>query len=259
MQPAMRALAFILLAACDNAGTTHRPDAQQQGGSLPHGLVELTTGTSNGAASSGADAQMSPSGILGTANGSVGPCTAFSTSTAPTRQSAGTITIHVGTTTYTLQASGTAPSVSYAVTPTVAIPAFQPGETITFSAAGGPDVGAFSGSVVAPATLAGFTPPTTMSRSGYTATWSAGNGSIMWVILIGSDPSNQTEGMLCQVPDTGSFTVTSAMFGLWSSSDNMAQAALGRLATATVTASGNTILLAATSYVTPGGFVPLDP
>ena len=40
----------------------------------------------------------------------------------------------------------------------------RPGATITVTAAGGPDVGAFTASVTAPATLAGYTPPTTVAR-----------------------------------------------------------------------------------------------
>ncbi len=69
----------------------------------------------------------------------------------------------------------------------------------------------FSISTTAPATLAGFVPPTTpISRAaGYTATWTAGTGPLLEVVLEAG-----TDVLTCTVPDNGSYTVEPASLAL---------------------------------------------
>ena len=131
-------------------------------------------------------------------------------------------------------------------------PAFTAGATVTFTAAGGPDVGAFTASVTAPATLAGYTPPTTMSRAGYTATWTAGSGPGIWVILAAIDGSAGGDGVVCRVDDTGSFTVPASTFAMIPSTATTGFVGVGRVAPTTVAVGTVMVTVQATSYITSG-------
>jgi len=216
------------------------------------GMIQISQGTGAGSAQSSVDANFSTS-LFGTPAGTDGPCTLYPTAGAKQKFSAGTISITGTVSAITLSPSGTAPNVSYTAG-TIPDPVFTAGATISVSGAGGPDVGAFSGSVTAPAALAGYTAPTTsISRSGYTATWTAGSGPAIWVIAAGFNSiSGAGDIVICQVADNGSFTIPSTTFAMLPASADSGFAGIGRVATATVSAGATMIDIEATSYITSG-------
>jgi len=231
-----------------------RPDAPADAPAGPTlGLIELTQGTGAGSADSGADASFGPTAFFGPIVSTDGPCSIYALEQNGLRYSAGTITITGGASTVTLDASGTAPGVSYSPAAAVPKPAYTAGATITFTAAGGPDVGAFTASVTAPATLAGYTPPTTMSRSGYTATWTAGSGPGIWVILGAIDTNSGTgNGVVCRVPDNGSFTVPASTFAMLPSGATTGFAGVARISDMTKMVGATMATVQAVSYITSG-------
>ena len=107
-------------------------------------------------------------------------------------------------------------------------PLFTTGATLTVTAPGA-DFPAFNTTLTAPAAVAGFTPPTTISRAaGYHATWTTGAGPLIWVFVV--IPIGSAEDLLlCEVPDNGSYTVTSTALGLIPASATQALVALIRL------------------------------
>jgi hypothetical protein len=257
-----------VLAACGNSDTK-KPDALVKlidapmadaprdapidAAAVVHfGRVEIAQGTGNGSADSGLTAAFSTD-EWGPASTTDGPCHLISiTGTEPTF-SAGTISLTGTISALSATASGTAPAVHYAATGTVPKPAFTAGATINFSGAGGPDVGAFSGSVVAPAAIAGYTPPpTSLSRSGYTATWTAGVGPTMWLVFGAFDNTGHGLSAVCVVDDNGSFAVPSTTMAMIPSTATMAYVGLGRVVPMTTTVAGVAITVQATSYVTSG-------
>lgn len=259
----MKLLALVcLLAACGNdPKPAHFIDAPPADAPIDvaidaaptahFGRVEVSQGTSNGSASSGIDVTFSTD-EWGPMVATDGPCKVLGTGTEP-EFSAGTVTFTGTASTITASPTGTAPTVRYSATATLPQPAFAAGSTITISGAGGPDVPAFSGSVTAPAAIAGYTPPaTTLSRAGYTATWTAGSGPTMWVIVAGFDSAGHGGVAICVVPDNGSFTVPASTFAMFPSTANMGFAALGRVAPMTTTVGGVMVTVQATSYVTSG-------
>jgi len=63
--------------------------------------------------------------------------------------------------------------------------------------------------------LAGFTPPTTISRAaGFQAMWTAAAGQRMWLLIVAQAGSNAFV-LLCRPPDSGSFKVTPAALALF--------------------------------------------
>jgi hypothetical protein len=231
-----------------------RPDAPPDAPSGPLlGLIELTQGTGNGTATSSADASFGPTSFFGPIIGTDGPCSIYSLEQNSPRYSAGTITITGGAATVNLDPSGTAPSVSYSARAAVPKPAYTAGATITFTAAGGSDVGAFTASVTAPATLTGYTTPTTISRSGYTATWTAGAGPGIWVILAAADASSGAgNGVVCRVPDNGSFTVPATTFAMIPATDTVGFVGVARISDMTKTVGATMLTVQAVSYITSG-------
>src|SRR5262249_46487517 len=105
---------------------------------------------------------------------------------------------------------------------------YSPGATISVTAAGG-DFPAFSGTVTGPGTLAGYTVPTTISRAGYTATWTAGSGPKIWVFVIGL-ASTTTTDIICRGDDTGTFTIPPSTFALLPAAADQGVAAVARVA-----------------------------
>jgi hypothetical protein len=148
---------------------------------------------------------------------------------------------------------GVAPEVSYDSTGTIPYPAFNAGATIQVSASGGTDVPAFNASVTAPAAIAGYTAPTTVSRSGYTATWTAGAGPGMWVIFAAVDGTSGDGNVgVCRVPDNGSFTIPSSTWALTPSTATIGFVGIGRVAPTTVTAGAASVIVQAVSYSISG-------
>lgn len=246
--------AVVVHDAAHDAGPDAHPDAPVDAPAGPTlGLIEVTQGTGNGSAASSADAAFGPTTVFGPVVGTDGPCTVYGLTQNPASFSAGAITITGTASTITLNPSGAAPNVSYSPAAAVPKPAFTAGATLTFTAAGGPDVGAFTATVTAPATLAGYTPPTTISRAGYTATWTAGTATTMWVIMAAFDPSSGSgNGVICRVPDTGSFTVPASTFAMVPSTATGGFVGVGRIAPTTMTVGSTMVTVQAVSYITSG-------
>jgi hypothetical protein len=213
------------------------------------GLIEVTQGIGGGNADSDVDVHFS-NVLFGPVAGTDGPCTVYGTGDTP-RYSAGDLTITGTSQPVTMTASGTAPDVSYDSAAAIPANLFTAGTSIHVSAAGGPEVPAFTATVTAPQTLAGFTPPTTVSRSGYTATWTAGTGPGMWVIFAAFD-TNSGDGNvgICRVDDTGSFTIPASTWALTPASATAGFVGVGRVAPVTVMAGNATVVVQAVSYIT---------
>jgi hypothetical protein len=237
------ALVSLFAAACSNnnnntaidAAPAHdashdaSQDASRDAPSSPdapsgsHGQVAVVEMTLQGAVMSGVSANMSDAPVFGTVVGTDGPCTMYHDNQG-SQISAGTINVTGTTTAITLNPLGTPPNVHYSPSPTPPTDLYTDGATISVQAAGG-DVAAFSGTVTAPTALAGFTLPTTMSRAGYTATWTAGTGQQVWVIL----GTLVGDNMICRVDDTGSFAVPASTFALVPATVDMIVAGLARV------------------------------
>lgn len=239
--------------AAHDAAPDSRPDAPADAAGPMVGTVEIASGIGAGSAAADATANFGAVSTFGPVVGTDGPCTIYGLAQNAPGFSAGAITITGTASPITLNPSGAAPSVSYSTAGAVPKPAFTAGATLTFTAAGGPDVGAFTASVTAPATLAGYTPPTTLSRAGYTATWTAATGPTMWVILLAVDGSSgDGDGVICRVDDTGSFTVPATTFAMLPASATLGFAGLGRVSPMTMTVGSTMVTVQATNYVTSG-------
>jgi hypothetical protein len=244
--------AAVVHDAAADAHPDARPDAPIDAAPGPAvARIEVAQGTGDGSANADATAVFSAT-EFGPVVGTDGPCTVYGFAPNPAAFSAGAITITGTASTITLDPNGTAPDVSYSSAAPVPNPAFTAGATITFTAAGGPDVGAFTASTTAPETLAGYTPPTTVSRSGYTATWTASTATI-WVIMALFNPSSGDGNfVLCRVGDTGSFTIPASTFALIPSTSSNGIVGLGRVSPTSITVGSTMVTVQATSYVTGG-------
>lgn len=236
----MRTVILLGLLGCGSPGSI--VDAPASSDAVPHdatidaapardGLVTLSNDVAGGGANVSAVFVDGPA--FGPTLGSDGPCKLFAN--PPSRGfSAGVISLTGTTTALTMTPNGTPPQVGYTTTPAVPATVFAPGATLTVQAAGG-DVPAFTATVTAPSTLAGFTPPTTsLSRAaGYTATWTAGGGQGMWLIVI-AEIGTGADVVLCRVPDTGSFAIPASTFALIPALATKAAVGLARVSEANV-------------------------
>ena len=235
-----------------------RPVQAQPTPTLPQraGRITVARAINSRGAGSSADAIFAASPVLGTVTGSDGPCTAhFQASRAGL--SAGSIRITGTVDRIWLAESPTDRGVSYRNIERVHDPAFFDGAAITVQASGGSDVPAFTGTVMAPATLASYTPPTSLSRAGYTATWAAGSGPEM-MIEIGALDRDRHDAILvdCRVPDTGTFTVPASTFQLIPSSYDQVIVSVARVGETVVTVGDTRVAIDVVSTVGAGP-VPL--
>jgi hypothetical protein len=262
-------LAMCVVAACGsptnplidapvahNDGPDHLPDAPSVDApplTGRSGLVSLAESPGD----SNAGATFAIGDVLGAAVGTDGPCT-VTMNPAQDGLSAGAIAVTGTTTALTLTPTGTAPSVNYDTMPAAPTDLFTAGATISISAAGGPDFPAFNTTVTAPATLAGFTPPTALSRAGYTAHWTAGTESI-WVIMIATDQgfANLTY-TICRVPDTGTFAIPASTFALIPAGSTQSAIGVGRVSSSDVVTTAGHVTVAAVSNIT-SELIPLGP
>lgn len=149
------------------------------------------------------------SGPLLDGTGIAGPCQSGDTTPASSLD-AGTISITGTTEPLTLVQEE--PGDVY-VAPESPTDVFVPGATLTVTTTGG-QVPAFTATVTAPQPLT-ITTPTTYSRAAPpTFTWGAGTGSSELWILLQSATTAAPGGILCRVPDTGSYTMTTAALAL---------------------------------------------
>lgn len=259
----MRKLVWLaVIAACGSSSPRHPDGGGLDGGSADapavtrSGQVTLTQGydgTQN-AGQAHATFVMGPD-PTGTVIGTDGPCTAYTPpATSSAALDAGSIAITGTLSPVTLTASGSPPQ--YQPTAQVPYPVFSAGATISIAIAGGADFPAFQQTLTAPADVAGFTRPSSLSRAGYTATWTAGSGPSFAVLLVGLDGSFTPTQIICQVPDSGSFTIPASTFALLPASDTMGGIAVTRVAHTTVTSSGASVAMSVTT-MDGTTFIPL--
>jgi hypothetical protein len=181
-------------------------------------------------------AQMGGSGIfyfLGKRLSAAGGCTLYAAGFEE-GGSAGDITVTTKKQTIVADPHGTSPDVDYGDT---AVPTYPLASgSVSYSAAGGAQVGTFSGSVESPKAVTGFTAPTTLNRKkALDLTWTSASSSdkIAIVIFVSDevDGSVSSEDMLvCDTTDTGSYTVAAAALALIPASFNNAEIAIDRYA-----------------------------
>jgi hypothetical protein len=203
-----------------------------------------------GSSSGFGDDSVLPFPIVGSADGCV--AIAIEPPTCPSSAiggDAGTVTVTGANDPISFVPSGSLPNVLYKTNYGGSItPEFDAGATLTFTTAGGPDIGAFSGSVVGPAPIAGYTPPASISRgAGLTVSLTAATSDSFGIVLIASDPAppGNSQWLLCQASDSGSFTITSKALSLLSSSYTNGLLYLQRENWSTVSAGSWTIKLGA--------------
>jgi hypothetical protein len=208
------------------------------------GQVVLSESTITGQApSSNVSTTFADGSPMGMVLGTDGPCSSLAVSGGPVGHSAGVITVTGTTVGLTLTPStGT---VHYTTTPTPP-PAdlFAVHATLHFAGAGSPDFGAFAGDVVVPTTVAGFTPPTTMSKQGHTLTWTADSSvTVMQIVLFAT--SGSVGLVFCRVPDNGSFTIPASTFALFPAGATGGGVLLARTNETVLTSASGTVALQA--------------
>ena len=259
------ALALIVLAACgdDSSATIDAPIANPIDAAVDarpdtpppsaHGMLAVVETLDNGTADSDVDVMFTSGSVWGTMVGSDGACVAYE-DPPQAGLSGGAVTVTGTLSPVTATPSGSAPNVTYNATTPANL--FNPGSTITVQAAGGPDVTAFSTTAVAPAPVAGFTPPTTVNRTtGTTLTWTAGSGPKMLIAIVGFSTSH-FRIVLCRVNDTGSYTLSASNLALMpaaSTTNNEGFLSFGRVAETTV---GNINLLVMSNISSDVTFSP---
>src|SRR5450432_572121 len=264
----MRRLLFALLVACGNSADN--PDASIAHDSTPidarpidappvqhQGLITLSESALTGSApSASVSTSFSDGPPMGAPIATDGPCTTYPTS-AHGAYSAGAIAVTGTTTALTLTPNGTPPNVHYTTAPSAPVALFTAGATIHLAAAGATDFVAFAGDVTGPTAIAGFTPPTTVSVSGQTFTWTADASSTIMQIAVYAATAQAASLMLCRVPDNGSFRIPSTSFALLTQNPTTAFIALGRTDEKVVaTASGSVTLQAVNAMGSTVTFTP---
>jgi hypothetical protein len=266
-------LLLVICAACDSdpetavdapGGTPDAAvDAPPDAPPSPRGgwVVIIEQSDGQGAVDSDVDIAFADRSPYGQTIASDGPCTAYDDPVMDTL-SAGMVTVAGTTTTVTATPMGTPPDVRYETTPqTIPDNLFDTGAIINVTAAGGPDVAAFSGSVTAPAALAGYTPPAApISRAnGITLTWTAGAGPQIWVYMVGLTQQH-IRFVICRVNDTGTYTLTPANLMLippTATTNEMIGFAVGRNALTQVTIpGGNVDIFAMSAVITDATLAP---
>ncbi len=210
---------ILVLAAC--GAKPGEPEPQAGAIELSQGPVGGTAQTRVAATFVGADS------VLGAAAGAVGPCEVYCPDDAPKNMiSAGTISITGSAEPIMLLAAGS--PVSYAAQTLLPNPAFTAGAMVTMAAAGDPHgVPMFSGTVTAPAALAGYMPPALIPRAGVTMSWTQVPGSTIEVTML----ANGVGGVLvvCTIEDGGAFAMPTEVFG-WLTQFTSVQLGVSRIA-----------------------------
>jgi hypothetical protein len=244
-------LVCCLITACGSNNASH-PDAP----SAPQGAVSVIQGFDGAENRGQASAAFAMTSSMGPVVGTDGPCTAYGQAPKGSLD-AGSISISGTTSAVTLTASGS--PLQYSAGGTLPFPLFTSGATITMSAAGGADIPAFNGTTTAPADIAGFSRPTSLSRAGYTATWTAGSSPRFWVLLAAVD-ATFTNGVdvVCEVPDSGSFAIPATTFALLPTNLTMGGVSVTRINESDITVGDKQIALNAISEDS-STIIPLTP
>jgi hypothetical protein len=241
-------LAVLLAAGCSSAPYTGPRS----------GLVSLGESDTAGSASSNAIAQFTVEPVYGTPAATDGPCTLFGMDPSD-GYGAGEIELSGTMQPISLDEQGDPPHVTYVASTEVPDPVFVPGAQLSVTAQGD-IVPAFTASVIGPMPLEGWTPPSTLSRSGYSITWTPGTGSSIQLV-IGADHPGTADGgaaILCILDDTGAFELPASTFALIPAADDEAILGIGRLARTTVMAGEVSVVFQASISTLTGPF-PLGP
>ena len=216
--------------------------------------ITIARGTNNGAPATGADAAFGSPSTWGKILASDGPCTIYRHAPEP-GLSVGTIEI-TGTATPITLAEVHAPTrTTYRRSASGARTSFSGSAPLTVQAAGGSDVPAFSASVIAPETFAGYTAPRSLPLDGYTARWTPGPGPEIRIVvgaLDGWTPGGTV--VVCSVPDTGSFTVPASTLQ-WIPPGDQAVLMVGRVAETVQIVGDTRVVVDAYSYAGSGPLV----
>ena len=196
--------------------------------------------------------------FLGAEISSGGGCTLYAYATSEDGVSAGALTVSSTKQTLTLDPTGMGSDVTYAEARGKY--GFATGQ-VTFSAAGGAGVGAFSETVRAPKKMAGLSAPAGLSRSTPAdLTWTAESGDIAVYIFaeqgLDAGPSKK-EVLRCTTTDTGAYTVSTAALSLVPVAYDECQIAVVRYAQKKVTVGDYKITLVV-DQVEQGGVFPFD-
>lgn len=244
-------------AVAAGSDATPTPDAYPPG--VYEGLVIVFEMEAMGEATSNADAQFTNGPAFGPVLATFGDCELLASPEAR-GYTAGTITITGTTTPVVLTPIGTRPTASYMITPDPTPPdLFTAGATLSVSATGG-SVPAFSADVVAPAPVAGFTPPGSVSKSmPLPVTWTAGTGGSMWVWVIAFESGSGDARLLwCRTDDDGSYAIPADALKLIPAGHDAGIVALWRANEVLATPGTSTVhVVAATAHA--GDFVPILP
>ena len=201
------------------------------------------------------DARFADSSLWGTEIGRDGPCTLYRR--VPTvGLSAGTITITGTSRAITLDPARVEQGIMYRPVGPLPDPAFGEGASITVTTNGAPDLPAFTASVTAPQALAGYTAPKALSRTGYTATWTAGSAPEI-MIIVGALDLRAKAGVVaaCRVQDAGTFTVPASTFALIPTSLDQAIVMVARFAETVQLVGDTRVMIQVGSGVGSGPFV----
>jgi hypothetical protein len=210
---AMKPTIFVLLlaTACTDHGESigEPPDRSQT-----RGIVAINEGINfDGDPQAFVRAVFGNNPVWGTVAAIDGRCTSFRD--APMEgYSAGAVAVSGTTSALAIMPSGTSPHVAYTTTSAPPADLFESGATITVSAAGA-EFPAFSATLVAPSPIEPAVPDALSRSTDTTIRWNAGSGPTVWIDLLGIDfVANQSRLVQCEVPDTGSYTLTPSNLAL---------------------------------------------
>jgi hypothetical protein len=196
-----------------HADTAQPAPAQSLPTIRSEGRIAVARAINGGTFASSADAEFTNSPVWGQVVATDGPCT-LRLRRRTAGLSAGTITITGTASPITLVERRDAGGIRYKPTGPVPNPSYVDEAQITVESSGGSDLPAFTGTVTAPRQLAGYSPPTSLSRTGYTATWTAVAGSKIMIVIAPVTTRREGVAVVCRVPDTGALRVPASTFSL---------------------------------------------
>ncbi len=224
------------------------PDAEvadASGSVTTYGTVIVSEFLNVTGADSNVEAVFKDEPLFGIPIATGGGCALYDGNSTTVGSSAGVVAITGTTVPVTMTPSGSPPDVAYNSTPDpTPTDLYAPGATINATAPGGAGFPAFSISADGPGAIAGFTPPSTFSRSAPPAlTWTAGTADTVLMELVTIDATfSVINVVLCYTPDDGAFDMPAAAMALVPASQTQAAVALVRINQATINPSGTTQL-----------------
>lgn len=229
-------------------GTTAAADVRREG------RISITRANRDGTVGARVEATFTNAPVWGAEIAADGPCTLRKPVPTAVGLSAGTVTL-TGTVAppIPLVEAPTQRGVSYR---SRSIPNYYAERApLTVETSGGSDIPPFTATVDAPIELAGYSPPTSLSRTaGYTATWTAVAGAEMLIVLAAFDERRHSVWLVCRVPDTGTFTIPPKTFKLIPSSLDRVILTVARIAETARLVGDTRVMIDAISSVMSGPF-----